>query len=245
MTFRFAVSAAAIALLSACGSNSGGNDSAPAAPVAAVAAPAGQDWTQVVSKTPEGGYVMGNPNAAIKLVEYGSRTCPTCGAFGQTGMKPLEETYVKSGKVSYEFRDFLVHAPDLGVAALGHCVGEAPFFPLLEQMYMEQPAVLEKLEKIPADFQQKLQAMTPAQQATAWVEHLGYLDFVKQRGVTEQQARACLADGKMLEAIGKVTEAGMQEHNVTGTPTFILNGNQLQGSVTWPQIEAALKNAGA
>ena len=117
MTFRFAVSVAALALLSACGGN--GNSSAPAAPVAAVAAPAGQDWTQIVSKTADGGYVMGNPNAAIKLVEYGSRTCPTCGAFGQTGMKPLEEKYVKSGKVSYEFRDFLVHAPDLGVAALG------------------------------------------------------------------------------------------------------------------------------
>lgn len=244
MTLRFAVSVAAIALLSACGSK-GSDSSAPAAPVAAVAAPAGQDWTQVVSKTPDGGYVMGNPNAAIKLVEYGSRTCPTCGAFGQTGMKPLEEKYVKSGKVSYEFRDFLVHAPDLGVAALGECVGEAPFFPLLEQMYMEQPAFLEKLEKVPADFQQKLQAMTPAQQATAWVEFLGYIDFVKQRGVTEQQARACLADGKKLEAIAKITEAGMQQHNVTGTPTFILNGKQLEGSVTWPQIEAALKNAGA
>ncbi len=53
------------------------------------------------------------------------------------------------------------------------------------------------------------------------------------------------ADGKKLEAIAKITEAGMQQHNVTGTPTFILNGKQLEGSVTWPQIEAALKNAGA
>ncbi|WP_298668785.1 thioredoxin domain-containing protein [uncultured Sphingomonas sp.] len=245
MTLRFAVSAAALALLSACGGNGAGNSSAPAAPVAAVAAPAGQDWTQVVSKTADGGYLMGNPDAAIKLVEYGSRTCPTCGAFGQTGMKPLEENYVKTGKVSYEFRDFLVHAPDLGVAALGECVGEAPFFPLLEQMYVEQPKFLEKLEKLPTDFQQKLQAMTPAQQATAWVEYLGYLDFVKQRGVTEAQARACLADGKKLEAIAKITEAGMQQHNVTGTPSFFLNGKPLEGSVTWPQIEAALKNAGA
>ncbi|MFT3976007.1 MAG: thioredoxin domain-containing protein [Sphingomonas bacterium] len=244
MTFRFAVSVAALALLSACGSK-GGDSSAPAAPVAAVAAPAGQDWTQVVSKTPEGGYVMGNPNAAIKLVEYGSRTCPTCGAFGQTGMKPLEEQYVKSGKVSYEFRDFLVHAPDLGVAALGHCVGEAPFFPLLEQMYMEQPGFLEKLEKTPADFQQKLQSMTPAQQATAWVDFLGYVDFVKQRGVTEQQARACLADGKKMEEIGKITETAMRDKGVTGTPSFFLNGKLLEGSVTWPQIEAALKHAGA
>jgi protein-disulfide isomerase len=32
---------------------------------------------RVVAKTPEGGYVrMGNPNAPIKLVEYGSRQLP-------------------------------------------------------------------------------------------------------------------------------------------------------------------------
>lgn len=245
MKFRFALSAAALALLAACGGNGGGNGTAPATPVAAVTPPAGTDWTQVVSKTADGGYVMGNPAAAIKLVEYGSRTCPTCGAFGQTGMRPLEDGYVKSGKVSYEFRDFLVHAPDLGVATLGECVGEAAFFPLLEQMYVEQPAFLAKLEKLPPDFQQKLQAQSPVQQATAWVEYLGYLDFVKQRGLTEAQARQCLADGKKMEALAKVTETATQDKGVTGTPTFFINGQKLDGAVTWPAIDVALKNAGA
>jgi protein-disulfide isomerase len=233
--------------LAACGAggDGGGNAGSPAAPVAAVKAPAGQDWTQVVGQTPEGGFRMGNPDAPLKLVEYGSRTCPTCGAFGQQGMRPLEEQYVRTGKVSYEFRDFLVHAPDLGVALLGRCAGAEPFFPILEQMYVEQPPFLDKLEKLPADFQQKLQAMTPAQQATAWVDYLGYVDFVKQRGVTEQQARACLADAKQIEAVGGITQKAMGEMDVTGTPTFFLNGNRLDGSVSWAQVEQALKAAGA
>src|SRR3546814_9205378 len=85
-----------------------------------------QDWTQVVSKSPEGGFVMGNPNAALKLVEYGSRSCPTCGVFGRDGIPPLEENYVKTGKVSFEFRDFPVHGgPDLGLSTLGRCVSES------------------------------------------------------------------------------------------------------------------------
>jgi hypothetical protein len=60
-------------------------------------APAGKDWTQVVSKTGEG-FVMGNPNAPIKLVEYGSRLCPACGAFAREGYEPLTNDYVKSGR---------------------------------------------------------------------------------------------------------------------------------------------------
>ncbi len=246
MRYLIALSTLAPALaLAACGGGNDGN-SISAAPnsVAAAPAPAGQDWTQVVSKTAEGGYVMGNPNAAIKLIEYGSRTCPTCGAFGQTGMRPLEETYVKSGKVSYEFRDFLVHAPDLGVAILGHCAGAAPFFPILEQMYLEQPAFLEKLEGA-GPFQQSIQGQPPAQQAAAWANHLGYVDFVKQRGVTDAQAKACLADPKMLTEVANLSETAMRDQDVTGTPTFMLNGQKLDGAVSWPQVEQALKGAGA
>ena len=242
---KFLATSALAFALAACGS--GGGDtalSAPANSVAAAPAPAGQDWTATVTKTAAGGYVMGNPNAALKLVEYGSRTCPGCGAFGQTGMRPLEDNYVKTGKVSYEFRDFLVHAPDLGVALLGHCAGAAPFFPILEQMFVEQPGFLAKLGTVPEDFQRRLQALTPAQQATAWVEHLGYLDFVKQRGLTEAQARKCLADPAGIAALARSSDLAVKE-GMTGTPTFFLNGRQLQGSVAWPQIETALKGAGA
>ena len=43
-------------------------------PAAAGAQPAagGRDWTGVVGGTPEGGVRMGNPDAAIGLVQYGS-----------------------------------------------------------------------------------------------------------------------------------------------------------------------------
>src|SRR3546814_11491481 len=90
---------------------------------------------------------MGNPNAALKLVEYGSRSCPTCGVFGRDGIPPLEENYVKTGKVSFEFRDFPVHGgPDLGLSTLGRCVSESAFFPILEQTYASQDKLLEKLQ---------------------------------------------------------------------------------------------------
>lgn len=246
MKLRMSAVILATALLGACGE--GGNSYTPAAPVAATPPPAGQDWTQTVSKTEAGGYVMGNPNAPLKLVEYGSRTCPTCGAFGKTGQRPLEETYVKSGKVSYEFRDFLVHgAPDLAAALLGRCAGPAPFFPVLEQMYQDQEATLNKQMAAAEDqaFVQRIQTLSPPEQAKVWADRLGYVDFIKQRGVPEAQARTCLADTKAIDELAKMSETAMRDAQITGTPTFILNGNKLDGAVTWKQVEDELKRNGA
>jgi protein-disulfide isomerase len=233
-------------LLAGCSGETGGNASGAApTPMAAIQPPAGKSWAETVVKTPEGGYRIGNPDAPIKLVEYGSRLCPTCGAFGQAAMKPIENTYVASGKVSFEFREFMVHgAPDFAPALLGRCGGEAPFFPILEQMLVAQSTILPKMESA-GEFQASLQGQPPAQVFTAWAERLGYIDFVKQRGIPEAKARACLTDMTQIEALSTMTEKASTDMKVTGTPTFFLNGKMLEGQVSWPQVEQSLKAAGA
>lgn len=243
--------AASIALLSAlllvgCGSSGGdANSSAPAAPVAAAKPPAGQQWTEVVSKTAEGGYVMGNPAAPIKLVEYGSRLCPVCGAFAETGIKPLEEKYIAAGKVSYEFRDYMVHgAPDYPAAMLGRCVPTEAYFPLLKQFFAAQPQILPRMEGA-NDLQAQLQGKSEAQIATAWAEKMDLVTFVQQRGLPEAQARACLGDTKQFDALLKLTDTASNEKGVTGTPTFFINGAIVPNTNSWDGLEPALKRAGA
>jgi protein-disulfide isomerase len=234
---------APIALLAACGGGESGNGSSTAAaPVAGATPPAGQQWSQVVSETPDGGYRMGNPNAPVKLVEYGSRTCPACGAFAREGFEPLTRL-VETGKVSFEFRDFLIHgAPDVASGVLGRCGGPDTFFPLLEAMYANQAATLDKLQATPPEFQTRLQSQAPPQQVAAWAEQAGYIDFVKQRGIPEAQARQCLADMATTQKLVGVTEKATE---VTGTPTFLINGEKAENVVGWSQLEAELKKAGA
>jgi len=67
----FILTTAAAFALAACG----GADTSGAPkgePLAKVAAPADKAWIDVVTKTEIGGYQMGNPNAKLKLVEYGA-----------------------------------------------------------------------------------------------------------------------------------------------------------------------------
>lgn len=236
-------------LLAGCGGGGGGDPSAPAAAVAEVKPPAGQDWTQIVSQTAEGGFVMGNPNAPIKLVEYGARTCPTCGAFSRDAAEPLARDYVATGKVSFEFRDYLVHgAQDLAAALLGQCGGPQPFFPILDQMYATQEGWLGKLfARAQADpsFERTMQSQTPAQQMATLADTMGLVDFVKQRGIPEAKARACLADTAKIDQLAKRTGDATSSGKVTGTPTFYLNDERIADAVSWEQVRQALERAGA
>lgn len=234
--------------LAACGGNGTGNTTA-AAPVAATAAPAGKSWSEVVAKTDQG-YLMGNPAAPIKLVEYGSRLCPTCKAFADQGFAPLTGTYVKSGKVSFEFREFLVHGPpDMAPALLGRCVGTDAFFPMLEQMFANQEQFTAKMQAMPAGVQQQIVVAQPAKAFQLWAESMGLIDFVKERGLPEAAARACIADQAQVDKLTKQTQdngpgpAG--NGTVTGTPTFLINGEVAPGAVSWAAVEQALKKAGA
>ena len=234
--------------LTACGK--GATDTPQAAPVEAVAAPAGQDWTQTVAKTAEG-YVMGNPNAPIKLVEYGSRLCPTCRAVATEGFEPLTANYVKSGKVSFEFREFLVHGQiDVPPSLLGTCVGTDPFFPLLEQMYQNQPQFLDALQKSSPAVQQQISAAKPPQAFLLMGRAMGLVDFVKARGVPEAKATQCLTNMAEIDRLtkqtqGKGPESGGGDGTVSGTPTFLINGRVADGVITWPALDQALKHAGA
>ena len=64
---------------------------------AAVAAPAGQNWVDTVTATPEGGFRMGNPNAKVKLVEYASLTCSHCAHFHTQILPDLKKKWIDTG----------------------------------------------------------------------------------------------------------------------------------------------------
>jgi protein-disulfide isomerase len=73
----------------------------------------------------------------------------------------------------------------------------------------------------------------------------GFYDFFASRGISEDQARACLADVPSLEKLAGETDRYAKENQVTGTPTFTLNGDKLDGVNGWSMLEPVLQRAGA
>jgi protein-disulfide isomerase len=211
---------------------------------AAKRAPAKVNWVNVVAATPEGGIRMGNPNAKVKLIEYGSRTCPHCALFDKEGLPVLKAGPIAAGKLSYEFRDFPVHgALDLGPILLGRCVSPGQFFPLLDAMFAGQQALLAKAEAT----ETKLKAMTnpsPNQVATTVANDLGYVALATRRGMASARAKACLADRVALNRVVAMTDTAEKQYGVNGTPTFIINGAKADNVYDWANLQPLLAAAG-
>ena len=237
------IAASAVIALAACGS--GESASAPKGePIAKVAAPAGKAWTDVVSKTDAGGYKMGNPDAKLQLVEYGAITCPGCAQFSVQSTEELNEL-VNTGAVAMEFRPYLVHGvQDIPGFLLAACSGAEAFFPLTEQLYADQQNWLSKISTVTEADQQAMQKMTPSEISTLLGTKMGLIDFVKSRGISEDQAKSCLSDKAAIDALIASTEKGTKDDGVTGTPFFLLNGAKLDAS-SWVQVKSKLVEAGA
>ena len=240
---RLALSAAAAPLalaLAACGSD----DDAPVKgeAIAAIAAPAGQTWVDTAAETPEGGYVIGNPDAPLKLVEYASHTCSHCAAFSQEAAAKLDG-YVEKGVVSYEIRNQIHDPVDLSIALLARCGTPQTFHPLANQAWQNFETLMTTAQANGAALQQA-QQVPQAQRFQAVAEAAGLLDFFAARGISRDQAMQCLSDVEKAEQIAEASEKQSEELNVTGTPTFFLNGRLVEGT-NWASVEAALQNAGA
>jgi hypothetical protein len=89
-----------------------------------------------------------------------------------------------------------------------------------------------------------MQKMSPEQISTLLGTKMGLIEFVKSRGISEDQAKACLTDKNAIDALIKTTERGTKEDKVAGTPFFLLNGAKLDAS-SWVQVKNKLVEAGA
>ena len=243
--FTGGVAALALAL-AGCGGDAGTNGSANvnnAAPLEQIAAPNGGSWTDVIEATPEGGFRMGNPNAPVKLVEYGSMTCSHCAAFAEEGIPQLENTYVKSGQVSLEFRNYVRDGADMAASLLARCNGPTPFFKLTDQMFAAQEEWLGRASSLDQATQQRLGSLPPQQQIGEYARVLGLVDFVKMRGVPEGKANSCLADKAALDKLIEIQNFANTEYRLPGTPSFLINGKVVPDAASWQQLEPALRAA--
>ena len=227
----------AIFASAACNAEKGTNANTNA-PIEAVAAPNGGDWTKTIVATPEGGYLMGNPNADVKFVEYGSMTCPHCAEFAEKGAPQLIDKYVKSGRLSFEFRNFLRDGLDMSMALVARCGGPERFFTLSEAMYKDQRSFFERA-----------QAATPEQQRAASASPAGFADlaglqqWAAQRGVPSAKSNACLADQATQDKLVQVSnDVTTQFPGFSGTPTFIINGKMIEER-TWDAVEPQIRDA--
>lgn len=215
----------------------------PASAQTATSAKVSGNWLSTIKPTADGGFVMGNPNAKVSLMEYGSLACSHCAHFHAEGITPLKQKYIATGKVRYEFRNFILNGPDFAVSLIARCQGASRFFPLADAFFTRQSQWIEPFTKI-SDAQGKaLSALPPEKQIQGLAVAGGLESFTRKLGIPKATFDKCLTDqGKIAELAG-MRKVAIEKFKVEGTPTFYLNGKKLDKVATWPDVEKALKAA--
>ena len=211
-------------------------------PIAAIEAPSGSSWLETASMSEDGlGYIVGNPEAPLKLIEYASHTCGACANFSVTGKAPLKE-YVATGVVSFEQREVFLNTFDVVIASLTQCGPGERMQALSDEVWQNLPTVMQGIQGA-----QGIEAASQLELNERFVrigEVTGLVDFFAARGLSADQARTCLADADAIDAMVKGSSAVAEEVGVAGTPTFTLNGSKVD-AITWGQLEPILQRAGA
>jgi len=248
---HLAIAAIAILGAAACNADKSENTVAadtPSATPVAVSAPTSGDWSEVVTRTDAGGFMMGNPNAKVKLIEFGSMTCPHCAAFEAAAIEPLTDKYVKNGQVAFEFRNFVRDPFDVTASLITRCGGADSFFPLTKAMYADQANWVQKIQAATPEQQQALASMGPEREFKAIADLAGFQTWAAARGIPETKTNACLTDQNAVSQLVQMNNDAVSQYNVPGTPAFVINGKSVDlGTATqdevWPTLESKIKAA--
>jgi len=242
----FLACATALVALAGCNKKPSGSETTTSAPVhyANVKPPAGGDWTQVINPTPDGGVMMGNPNAKVHLIEIGSLTCPHCQRFEESAADELTNKYVKTGQISFEFRNYIRDSFDLAAVLIAKCNGPNGFFPLVRAFYDTQPQWEGDLQKVPQDQLEQMQNLPANQVELQAAKIVGFLDWAAARGVPQAKATQCLTDTAAIDRVVNQSGSIAQEWpDFAGTPNFVIDGTLNTKIASWKDLDSALQSA--
>ena len=174
----------------------------------------------VTKPGPLGDRAMGSANAPVTVVEYASLTCPHCRAFHQNVFPKLKRNYIDTGKVRYVVREFPIGRSAGNAAIINRCAPADKYFQLYGLFLNNQ---------------------------REWVSQEVRLDAIygvaKRIGMTRGQFDNCLANQSMIDALDEQKQRG-RRLGVKGTPTFFVNGQKAQGTVTYDEIKRMIESRG-
>lgn len=218
---------------------------AMAAPPRPHAAQSGPNWQATVTKTAEGGYLMGNPASGVHLVAYLSYTCPHCADFEAQADAPLRIGMIMPGKGTIEVRPFLRNPVDLVASMVATCGSPAKFYGNTRMLLANQNHWLAPMGQLTEAQKNRWESPDFATRMRAVASDLGLYALMEQRGYTRAELDRCLADKDEADRIAHRTQVAADKEFINGTPGFLINGVTLTGTYTWealkPQIDARLR----
>lgn len=215
-----------------------------AAPLVAAAKPKAAPLLSArVSETAIGSFVVGNPGAKLRLVEYFSFTCGACATFAANGDAAIKTGYVNKGLVAFEYRNLVRDPLDMTAALLARAGGPAAFVGHYRALMASQANWLVRATKLPEAVQRSWYEGDMADRSARIARDTGLDAIMRARGLTPKQISAALNSEVSQTAVTAMTNLARGADRVTSTPSFLLGGKLLPDTHDWPSVKSHLDQA--
>jgi protein-disulfide isomerase len=161
--------------------------------------------------------VLGNADAPITIVEYGSLSCPHCAHFAADVLPEIKKKWIDSGTAKLVFRDFPLDQVALRAEMVARCAPPDRYYAIVEMLF---------------DSQDKWVMAKDGNTALARI--------VRLAGVGKTEFDACLANKTVEDQVAQSRLTASQQLGVDSTPTFFINGKKYEGEPTVEAFDQAL-----
>ncbi len=151
---------------------------------------------------------LGNQNAKVTVIEYSSLTCPHCAAFHTGPWPAIKKEYIDTGKIKFIFRDFPLDRVALAASMIARCAPAERYFGIISLMFETQDA------------------WRGAANPQAALGSIGQL-----AGMSAETLQVCVQNRAVFEAVMKQRNDGDQKFKIESTPTILVNGQKIGGSL--------------
>lgn len=197
------------------------------------------NWNTVVAEI-DGAHRIGNPEAEVSLIEFVSYTCDHCARFAREGDGALQLAYIGPGKVSLEVRHVVRDPVDLTAAVLANC-GPAAKFPRNHAAFMlSHDKWMDTAAKTSKSQQNRWYTGTGTSRRKAVASDLGFYTIMAGRGYNRTDVDRCLSDEGAATRIAENSVRDAEKWNVSGTPSFAIDGVLLAGTHNWRMLHSQL-----
>lgn len=151
--------------------------------------------------------VLGNPDAAVEVIEYASFTCPHCAAFHANQFQELKANYIDTGLIKFVYREIYFDRFGLWASMVARCGGEMRFFGISDMLYDQQR-----------------EWIAGGQDPALIAGNLRRIGLTA--GLDGAQVDACLSDPTTAQTLVAWFEENSARDEITSTPSFIINGEK-------------------
>jgi len=156
----------------------------------------------------ENDFIIGNDNASITIIEYASMSCSHCANFHNNTLPDLKKEYIDTGKVKFVFRDFPYNYPALLGSMVMRCIPSEVRYDYMNALY-------------------KLQNKWVVRENA--ITHQELYKIMQSGGMNKENFDACLNNVDLENQILEEVIAAQSEFNIRSTPSFLINGDLLEG----------------